>query len=139
MSKYEFAGVEWMNALHREIAAMAKDADPALRYHFCEVFTGVPKHLDRNGTGVLSWNCRIEGSRVFFAETEANDVDLKTIGDYDYLVPLAHWLVDDETRVAFNAYLQEGMQSGKLKQTGDPARFPAVLVGLHNAVIAFTA
>ena len=76
---------------------------------------------------------------MFFAEAEANDVDMKTVADYEFLVPLAHWVLDDKARPEFNAYIEEGVRNGKFRQTGDPARFPSVLVGLHNAVIAFTA
>jgi len=136
--KYEFAGKAWMDALHREIVAMVRNAPADLRYSLCEVFTGVPKHLDRNGTGVLAWTCRIEGSRVQFEEVEGDDVDMKTTADYTYLIPLAHWHIDDKTLPALNNYLAEGARDGKIVRAGDPARSPAILNGLHNAVIAFT-
>lgn len=136
--KYEFASAGWMEALHREIADMVRAAPADLRYSFCEVFTGVPKHLDRNGTGTLAWSCRIEGSRVHFSEAEPGDVDMKTTADYTYLVPLARWHIDEETRAAFNRYLEDGTRDGKIVRVGDATRFPALLAGLHNAVIAFT-
>ncbi len=136
-AKYEFASAAWMDALHREIVAMVRTAPADLRYSFCEVFTGVPKHLDRNGTGTLAWSCRIEGSRVRFSETE-DDVDMKTTADYTYLIPLARWHIDEETRAAFTKYLEDGTCDGKIVRVGDPTRFPALLAGLHNAVIAFT-
>jgi hypothetical protein len=138
VAKYEFASKAWMEALHREIAEMLRGAPADLRYSFCEVFTGVPKHLDRNGTGTLAWHCRIEGSRADFAETEGDDVDMKTTADYTYLIPLARWHIDEETRAAFAKYLEDGTRDGKIVRTGNPTRFPAVLAGLHNAVIAFT-
>ena len=138
MAKHEFASKAWMHALHREIADMVRNAPADLRYSFCEVFTGVPKHLDRNGTGTLAWHCRIEGSRADFSETEGEDVDMKTTADYTYLIPLARWHVDEDTRAAFTKYLEDGTREGKIVRVGDPARFPAVLAGLHNAVIAFT-
>ena len=139
MTKYEFASKDWMDALHREIVAMLRNAPDDLRYSFCEVFTGVPKHLDRNGTGKLAWSCFVEGSHVQFTETERDDVDMKTTADYTYLIPLAHWHIDEETRAALNKYLEEGARDGKIVRAGDPARSPAILNGLHNAVIAFTA
>ncbi len=138
-AKYEFASTGWMDALHREMAAMLKDAPPDLRFSFCEIFTGVPKHLDRNGTGVLAWSCRIEGSKTHFVEAELDDVDVKTTGDYRFLVPLAQLHLSDETRAEFNAALEEGTRSGKLKRVGDLTKFPAVLSGLHNAAVDFTA
>lgn len=136
--KYEFASAGWMEALHREMAAMLKDAPADLRFSFCEIFTGVPKHLDRNGTGILSWSCRIEGSRTHFVEAELDNVDVKTTGDYTFLVPLAQLHLSDETRAEFNAVLEEGARSGKLKRVGDLTKFPAALAGLHNAAVDFT-
>ena len=138
IAKYEFASAGWMEALHREMAAMLKDAPPDLRFSFCEIFTGVPKHLDRNGTGTLSWSCRIEGSKTHFVESELDDVDVKTTGDYTFLVPLAQLHLNDETRAEFNAAVEEGNRSGKLKRVGDLTKFPAVLSGLHNAAVDFT-
>jgi hypothetical protein len=137
-SKFEFASTGWMAALHREMAAMLKAAAPDLRFSFCEVFTGVPKHLDRNGTGVLTWSCRIEGSRTHFVEEELDGVDVKTVGDYHYLLPLARWHLNGDTRVGFNAYLDEGTRLGKIARSGDLSKFPAVLSGLHNAAVDFT-
>ena len=60
-----------MNALRREIEGMLRNAPPDLRFSFCEVFTGVPKHLDRNGTGVLAWSCTIEGLACAYGSTLA--------------------------------------------------------------------
>lgn len=139
MQKYEFASTAWMEALHREIVELVRTAPADLRYSFCEVFTGVPKHLDRNGTGTLAWSCKIEGSAVHFVEEELDGVDMKTTADYTYLIPLARWHIDEQTRAALNKYLEEGARDGKIVRAGDPTRSPAMLNGLHNAVIAFTA
>src|ERR1700677_2939528 len=137
-AKYEFASAGWMDALHREMAAMLKDAPPDLRFSFCEIFTGVPKHLDRNGTGVLSWSCRIKGSRTHFVEAELENVDVKTTGDYEFLVPLARRHLDASSRAEIDAYLEEGTRSGKFSRSGDASKFPTMLSGLHNAAVDFT-
>ena len=136
--KYEFASTAWMNALRREIEGMLRNAPPDLRFSFCEVFTGVPKHLDRNGTGVLAWSCTIEGSRANFVEVELDNTDIKTVADYAYLIPLTHWRLNDGRQAEFNAYLEEGARDGKIKRSGDLSKFPAVLSGLHDAAVDFT-
>ncbi|HEY5410199.1 MAG TPA: hypothetical protein VIJ94_05665 [Caulobacteraceae bacterium] len=73
-----------------------------------------------------------------FATTEADDVDLKTVADYTYLLPLARWRMGAANRGALDAYLAQGARDGKIVRIGDPSRSPPELAPLHNAVVDFT-
>jgi hypothetical protein len=138
-SKFEFASPAWMAALHAALQDCASRADPATRLSLCEVFTGVPAHLDRHGTGLLAWHCRVSDGVAHFEETEADDTDSKVVADYAFLLPLTRWRLDESTAKALEAYLAEGAGDGRFVRRGDTAHFPPEFAGLHDAMVKLTA
>jgi hypothetical protein len=137
--KFEFASPGWMSALHEALQDCASRADPATRLSLCEVFTGVPAHLDRHGTGVLAWHCRVRDGVPHFEETEADDTDTKVVADYEFLIPLTHWRLDPSTREELEAYLAKGVSDGRFMRRGDGSHFPAAFSELHNMLVDLTA
>jgi hypothetical protein len=137
--KVEFASPAWMTALHAALQDCASRADPATRLSLCEVFTGVPAHLDQHGTGVLAWHCRVRDGVAHFEETEADDTDTKVVADFEFLLPLTHWRIDPSTSQDLEAYLAKGVSEGKFMRQGDGSHFPPEFADLHNTVIELTA
>jgi hypothetical protein len=137
--KVEFASPGWMQALHAALQDCASRADPATRLSLCEVFTGVPAHLDRHGTGVLAWHCRVYDGVAHFDETEVDDTDTKVVADYQFLLPLTRWRIDPATSKDLEAYLADGVRQGLFMRTGDSSHFPSAFDGLHEALVEVTA
>ena len=137
-AKVEFGSPGWMTALHAALQDCASRADPAARLSLCEVFTAVPAHLDRHGTGVLAWQCRVRDAVAHFEETEADDTDTKVVADYEFLVPLARWRIDASTREALEAYLAKGVSEGRFMRQGDGSHFPPEFSDLHNSLVELT-
>src|SRR5262245_44059497 len=95
--KSEFASTEWSAAVKGMIEKYMAKAPPDVKLSLCEVFKGVPKHLDKNGNGVISWYCRIANGKLTFAEGEIPDADIKTVCDYNFILPFARMKIDPST------------------------------------------
>jgi hypothetical protein len=130
--KLEFASEAWFEALKALLPKYAAGAGPDLELSLCEVFTGVPAHLDAHGNGVIAWHCRIKGGQIDFLRTEADDCDYKTVIDYEAVLPMARFVVTPETRAAYDALGAAAAASGKVKRSGDPSRIPPSFYGMHN-------
>ncbi|MGH6986653.1 MAG: hypothetical protein ACRED9_07430 [Caulobacteraceae bacterium] len=135
---WEFASHGWLLALERKIDDLLTAAASQANWSFCEVFTDVPAHLACGKGSRIAWACRIVDGKARFAEGECDEVDLKTTGDYAYLLPLSRWRIDEKTRSALGAYLDAGVREGKITRIGDPSAMPPELATLHNAVVDFT-
>jgi hypothetical protein len=137
--KVEFASEAWFDGLKELLPAYAAAAGPDLKLTLCEVFTGVPGHLDPDGHGVIAWHCRISDGKVAFARTETADADFKSVVDYQAVLPLARFVVTLETRVAYEALVSATAAAGKMTRTGDAGRIPRAFYGMHNALAVRTA
>jgi len=130
--KLEFASDAWFEALKALLPKYAAGAGPGLDLSLCEVFTGVPTHLDQHGDGVIAWHCRIKGDQVEFIHAETDDCDYKTVIDYQTVLPLARFVVTPDTRAEYEALGAAAAASGKVKRTGDPSRIPPSFYNMHN-------
>lgn len=137
--KIELASPEWLEALRTMIHRYVQQAGPDLQLSICEIFTGVPPHLDRDGSGVIAWHCLIENGRVEFARGPLEDADLKTVADYQYILPFARMKVDPATRADYERGQAEGVRQGKLQRTGDISKVPPAFYGMHNELAEVTA
>lgn len=139
-AKIELGSPEWLAALKGHIERfVATPNGQKTTWSLCEVFTGVPGHLDKDGTGVIAWHCRIADGRVVFAEGEANDVDMKTTTDYDFILPMARLVLSPETAATLAAHSQAGVESGKMKREGDSSGVPPEFHAIHNDLAVITA
>lgn len=136
--KIELASPEWLAALKELITAYAAKAGAGIEVSICEVFTGVPAHLDKHGNGVLSWHCRIKDGRLEFAEGEIDDADIKTVADYQFIVPFARMKIDPGNMQAYEAKLAEGAAAGKITRSGDRSKVPPAFYGMHNDLADIT-
>lgn len=137
-NKVEFASQEWLDALKGMIERYMALAPGDLELSICEVFTGVPKHLDKNGDGVIAWHCRISGGRLEFRDGEIDTADLKTIADYDFILPFARMKVSPENMAEYQAQQAEGAKLGKVVSTGDRSKVPPAFYGMHNELAEIT-
>ena len=133
MTKIEFAGPEWIAALRELLNAYTMKVGPALDLSICEIFTGVPRHLDKNGDGVIAWHCRIHGGQVHFEETAIAQADVHTKVDYDFILPVARRLYTADVMDEVNAYIAKGQAEGKMISSGtNKSKVPPEFIGMHN-------
>jgi hypothetical protein len=133
MSQFEFASPEWIAALKELLVVYTKRAGPGVELSICEIFTNVPKHLDKHGDGVIAWHCLIKDGEVDFEETAIAEADVHTEVDYDFIVPVAKRVYTPEVMAEVDAYTAKGAAEGKMKSTSkDRSKVPPVFVGMHN-------
>jgi hypothetical protein len=139
MDKFEFASPAWIAALKDLLAIHTKKAGDGLELSICEVFTNVPKHLDKHGTGVIAWHCRIKDGKVHFEETAIPEADVRTETDYAFIVPVARKVYTPEIMPEVDAYIAKGTAEGKLKSTSrDRSKVPASFIEMHNELAVRT-
>jgi len=139
MDKFEFASPAWITALKDLLAIHTKKAGNGLELSICEVFTNVPKHLDKHGTGVIAWHCRIKDGKVHFEETAIPEADVRTETDYAFIVPVARKVYTPEIMPEVDAYIAKGTAEGKLKSTSrDRSKVPASFIEMHNELAVRT-
>ncbi|MBL8772100.1 MAG: hypothetical protein JNK30_12025 [Phenylobacterium sp.] len=140
MSKVEFASREWLAALRSMLDRYTALAGPDTTLSICEVFTGVPPHLDAGGDGRIAWHCRIEGGKVtVFADGEIDDADIKTVADYHFILPFARMKLEPGTTDEYQRQQAEGARLGKVKHEGDRSKVPPAFYGMHNELAEMTA
>lgn len=137
MTKFEFAGPEWIAALRELLNVYAKKVPPGIELSLCEIFTDVPGHLDRNGDRTIAWHCRIKDGRVHFEETAIAEADVHTKVDYAFILPIVRWVYTKDVMKDVNAYIAKGVAEGKLFSTGT-GRAPREFLDMHNDMAART-
>lgn len=137
--RIEFASDAWLAKLRSLLQKYTTLAGPEVKFSICEVFTGVPKHLDKNGNGVIAWNCHIAGGEVEFEEGEIESADLKTVADYDFVLELARMTIDESTQEEYLRLQQVGAELGKLSGSGDKSKVPPSFYSMHNELAEITA
>lgn len=136
--KIEFASPQWLAALEKLLRTYTAKAGDDVELTLCEVFTGVPEHLDKHGNGVIAWYCRIEGGEVEFSEGEIEQADIKTVTDYQFILPFARLKIDPGNMTEYEARLAEGARQGKIDRRGDRAKVPPAFYGMHNDLAEIT-
>ena len=133
MEKFEFASPAWIAALKELLKVYTEKAGPGLELSICEIFTGVPKHLDRHGKGFIAWHCVIKNGNVHFEETAIPEADVHTEADYEFIVPIARKIYTPEVMPEVNAYNAKGAAEGKLiTKSRNRSKVPAAFIGMHN-------
>ena len=134
MDKIEFASSAWIAALKELIVKYSAAAGPSTNLSICEIFTNVPKHLDKHGTGTLAWHCIVkDGKLVKFEETAIPEADVRTEVDYNFVLPIAKKVYTPEAMPEVEAYMAKGVAEGKSKPTGkDRSKVPPSFIGMHN-------
>ncbi|HEY1836692.1 MAG TPA: hypothetical protein VGG36_03485 [Rhizomicrobium sp.] len=133
MTKFEFASPQWLAALRELLDVYTKKAGPGLELSICEIFTEVPKHLDKNGDGVIAWHCRIKDGHVHFEETAIPEADVHSQSNYDFVVPIARRVYTPEVMDEVNAYFAKGQGEGKtISKSKNRNKVPPEFVGMHN-------
>ncbi|MBX3705650.1 MAG: hypothetical protein KF911_03370 [Pseudomonadales bacterium] len=136
--KIEFASPEWLAALERLVREYTAKAGAGVELSLCEVFTGVPAHLDKNGNGIIAWYCRIKGGEVEFEEGEIPEADIKTVTDYQFILPFARLKIDPGNMADYEVKLAEGAKAGKIDRRGDRSKVPPAFYGMHNDLAEIT-
>lgn len=137
--KIEFAGPAWLSALRDLLRKYIALAGPEVDLSICEVFTGVPAHLDRDGDGVIAWHCRIKGGELDFRDGEIDDADIKTVADYQFILPFARMKIEPGNMAEYQQMQEEGARAGKVVHQGDRSKVPPAFYGMHNELAEITA
>lgn len=133
MEKLEFASPEWIAALKDLLNVYTQKAGPGLELTICEIFTGVPKHLDKHGNGVIAWHCKIKDGKIHFEETAIPEADVRTEVDYQFVLPLARKVYSPDDMKEVEAYQAKGAAEGKMISTSkNRSKVPPVFIGMHN-------
>ncbi|HVY85451.1 MAG TPA: hypothetical protein VG943_09985 [Caulobacterales bacterium] len=138
VQKVEFASPEWLQTLRGMIERYMALAPADLELSICEVFTDVPKHLDKNGDGVIAWHCRIRGGKLDFRDGAIDDADIKTVTDYAFILPFARMKIEPGNMAEYQAMQAEGAKAGLVKHEGDRAKVPPAFYGMHNELADLT-
>lgn len=137
-NKVEFASPEWLDTLKGMIERYMALAPANLDLSICEVFTAVPKHLDKNGDGVIAWHCRIHGGKLDFRDGEIDVADIKTIADYNFILPFARTKIEPGNMDEYQAQQAEGAKRGLVQHWGDRSKVPPAFYGMHNELADIT-
>lgn len=136
--KVEFASPAWFAALREKFSAYAQKAPEGFDFSVCEVFTGVPEHLDKDGSGVIAWHCRITPGKFDFHYGESDAVDMKTVTDYQFILPFARMHLGPETQAEYQREMAKGLEGGKIVRQGDGSKAPPELYAIHNDLAEIT-
>ncbi len=147
---YEFGSPAWLatlgglilGAIGKTALARAKDRMGPLNFSMCEVFTAPPEHLGGQGAR-LAWHCVVKDGALRFETTEADDVAVKIVADYQTILPIARLDTDaspdgaDKMAALFQAGIAAGKATAKGAQIEDGG--PPPLDGVHNTIARLTA
>lgn len=139
MDKFELASPQWLAALREYLTVYSAKASPDFALSICEIFTAVPKHLDRHGDGVIAWHGFIKDGRVDFHEGAIPEADFRVEVDYRFGLTIARWVYTPDVMGEVEAYRAKGVAEGKMKATGgNPSKVPPTFVEIHNSLAART-
>jgi hypothetical protein len=134
-TKLEFAGPEWIDAARAVLEELVADnGEEGTVFSVCEVFTGAPASVARDGAA--AWHFRIDGNSVRVGAGEVADVDVLIRADYQAALPGARLVYTPEVLARRAAEPQQG---GSAVVTGDMSRAPPYLIELHNRLAVLTA
>jgi len=141
--KLELASRAWFDELFRLFRATAAQ-HPEITFSVCEVFTAVPQRLSPDAQGKIAWRGFIRDGNADLAmgEVKPEDVDIKTIADWESTVPFARMKIDLADPQQFAHYMEmadKAVADGKMQRFGDRTKVPLVFVGIHNALAERTA
>jgi hypothetical protein len=134
MDKFEFASDAWIAALKLLLVKYSAEAGPSTNLTICEVFTNVPKHLDKHGNGVIAWHCVIKDGKVAtFEETAIPEADVRTEVDYAFILPIAQKVYTPDVMPEVDKYLAKGAAEGKSKSASRAReKVPPNFISMHN-------
>jgi len=143
METFELASKAWLEELFRLLREAAQQ-HPEVTFSVCEVFTKVPARLGPDEEGNVAWHGFLRDGEVNLGlgEVPAEAVDVKTVGEWQTIVPLAHHKINLSDPADFARYQQMGDEaaaSGKVRRFGDRTKAPLALVSVHNALAERTA
>src|SRR5205809_903232 len=134
MEKVEFGSSAWVMAVRHVLQETVADVDlSGIEFSMCEEFLDPPAHLRREGSDKIGWHWRIRGGVVEVNDGLADDVDLRIVGDYHTLLPMARTVLADEPSDEARQKVIAAQMS-QVRIEGDPSRLPAFIidVGLHD-------
>jgi len=133
MDKFEFASPAWLAALKEQLDIHTSRAGRDFELTICEIFTNVPKHLDKHGNGTIAWHCRIKDGKVHFEETAIPEADVHSEADYNFILDIARWVYTPEVMPKVDALFAKGAAEGKvISRSKNRGKVPPHFTEMHN-------
>lgn len=133
MDKFEFASPAWLAALKEQLDIHTSRAGKDFELTICEIFTNVPKHLDKHGNGTIAWHCHIKDGKVRFEETAIPEADVHSEADYAFILPVAKWVYTPDVMKDVEAYTAKGIAEGKMiPRSKNRGKVPSHFTEMHN-------
>lgn len=136
--KFELASEAWFREAFRLFEETAK-ANPEIEFSVCEVFRNVPARLGPGPDGTLAWHATIRGGRAVcsMGEVDAAAVDVKTVADWEAVLPAARYRIDfgdPEDLARYQQLTASATAEGRIIREGDVSKAPPSLFAVHNAL-----
>ena len=137
-TKFELASAQWFREVFRLFEEAAK-AHPDIEFSVCEVFRDVPERLEPQPDGTLAWHATIRGGRAVCAmgEVDAAAVDVKTVAEWEAVLPAARYKIDFGDPADLARYQQltaKATAEGRIVRHGDVSKASPSLFAVHNAL-----
>lgn len=142
MQQYEFGSAAWIDAIHRAIRELMKDADlSGVEFSSSEEYTDPPAHIAVNGRA--GWHLIVSNGELTLGSGPLDSAERQVTADYTIIKPLAAVSYRDnpDGEAIVKAQAADAFAKGLLSAKGDRAPsavFPQ-LVPLHDLVADFTA
>lgn len=142
--KYEYMSKEWLaklEAIIGELVEQSRDELSGIGFAMNQIYTDVPEHLAQGSSARAGWWFRIKNGEFEFGIGEIPDANIKLIGPYATMLPLARLVMtEDPTALEqTNATIHEGVSDGTISYYDDGQGFPAPLAPAHDLIAKHTA
>jgi hypothetical protein len=136
-NQYEFGSPDWLAVLQatfeKTVAADAQSGDAD--FSICEVYTDVPERVSAEPK--VAWHLRVKGNEVVFLAEEADDVDIKIVGEWSVISKLGRLEYGEEGPPPdATAEIAQATREGRFQFTANPNMNPAPpgFAAVHNQV-----
>jgi hypothetical protein len=137
--RMEFASAEWLAFIKKLFIASATVKGNTPIGTTCEVYRNVPEHL--SGSRTIAWTRRVteHGTTVTFEECPDAEADVKLVGDYDALLPLARYIVHEGNEAEFTTLVEAAVVAQRIAIVRErPPAEPKRDYTVHNFIAALT-
>ncbi len=135
-ASYEFGSPDWLGVLKGafEQALAASGAADDVEFSMCEVYTDVPPRVSAESR--VAWHLRVKGHELAFIAEEADDVDIKIVGEWAVISKLGRLEYGEGGPPPdVLAEIAQATDEGRFHFTANPsAKSPPEFGAVHNQV-----
>jgi hypothetical protein len=135
--RYELGSPDWLAVLkeifEQTVAADGQSGD--VDFSMCEVYTDVPARISAEPQ--VAWHLRVKAGEMIFRAEEADDVDIKIVGEWTLLAKMSSLEYGEAGPLPeITAEVAKATDEGTFHYTARPnmGRAPPGFAGVHNQV-----